>query len=243
MSFLYIVSLIILFTVFVLVMYFIKYMKNCFFWNVVFISLVFSCYLSMVIIALVKSGPYDWNFHETLPTARISPFMFCFSPLYLVLPNKIKKYFGTLISLLCVGMIISPIAVAIRCFYINYAFHVSYLLDFIAHFSFALFGIFLIQSKQVELKTKNVLIGGGIIIVVSLFMIIINLIFDTSFFGLSLRGKHNTYNLVIVDNSFLSAVIYFSGLIIVLLLGLVFQKLLFEIMEFYKNKSQDKQVI
>ena len=240
MSFLYLVSLIILFSLFILILFFMSHMKNYLFWDIIFLSLIFSCYLSEVIIALIKNGLYDWNFHETLPISNISPFMFCFSPLYLVLPNKIKNYFGTLISLLVVGMIASPIFSGIRCFYIGYAFHISYLLDYIAHFSFALFGIYLVQSRQVELKMKNVLFGVGIIISVLLIIIVINLIFDTSFFGLSLRGKHNIYNIVIVDNSFLSAGIYFSGLIIILLLGLVLQKSLFEITRFYKNKSQDK---
>ena len=53
---------------------------------------------------------------------------------------------------------------------------------------------------------------------------ILNLIFDTSFFGLSLRGKHNIYNNVIVDNSYLSAAIYYAGLIFVLLMGYLVSK-------------------
>ena len=51
-------------------------------------------------------------------------------------------------------------------------------------------------------------------------MLVLNLIFDTSFFGLSLRGKHNIYNNVLTNNSYLSAALYFFGLICVLLMGL-----------------------
>ena len=59
-----------------------------------------------------------------------------------------------------------------------------------------------------------------------LVMMILNLIFDTSFFGLSLNGKHNIYHMVLVSNSYLNALIYFSGLIIIMVGSFLFQKLL-----------------
>jgi hypothetical protein len=50
-------------------------------------------------------------------------------------------------------------------------------------------------------------------------MMILNVIFDTAFFGLSLNGKHNIYNKVLVDNSYLSALLYYIGLLAVLVMG------------------------
>ena len=226
MSFLYLVTLGVLFTLFIVTIFFLKKLKNTFLWNIIFISVIFLFYVSVVVTALIRNGPNDWNFQNTLLTANISPFVFTICPIYLFLPMKIRKYFGALISLLTVGMILSPSIGCIYFFSISYKYHFFFSLDYITHFIFALFGIYLIQSKQVELNIKNSLIGGSLIIGVCLIMLIINLMADTAFFGLSLRGKHNIYNQVITDNSYLSALIYFSGLLIVLCVGFLFQKLL-----------------
>ena len=56
-------------------------------------------------------------------------------------------------------------------------------------------------------------------------MMILNVVFDTAFFGLSLNGKHNIYNNVLVLNSYLSAFLYFFGLCGVLLMGFGFSKI------------------
>ncbi len=87
-------------------------------------------------------------------------------------------------------------------------------------------GVYIIYSKQVELIVKDSLIAGPIIVVVALIMMIMNVLFDTSFFGLSLNGKHNIYPTVLTDNSLLSALMYFSGLVVVMILGFFCQKLL-----------------
>ena len=74
-----------------------------------------------------------------------------------------------------------------------------------------------------ELKVKQSLISGSLIVGVAVIMMILSVIFDTAFFGLSLNGKHNIYNMQIVSNSYLSALIYFSGLVFALCLGYFFQ--------------------
>ena len=50
-------------------------------------------------------------------------------------------------------------------------------------------------------------------------MLVLNVAFDKAFFGLSLNGKHNIYNVVLTDSSYLSAALYFIGLCGVLLMG------------------------
>ena len=156
----------------------------------------------------------------------MSPFLFAVSPLFLVLPKGIRKYCLNLISLLSIGMIISPIISVTHNIIINYKYHASFLLDYIPHLLFSLWGVYIIKSKQVELKIKPSIISGSLIVAVAFIMMIINVIFDQSFFGLSLNGKHNIYNQQLVANSYLSALIYFTGLIALLVLGYFFQKLL-----------------
>ena len=92
-------------------------------------------------------------------------------------------------------------------------------MDYTAHILLSLFGIYLVRSEQVDLTPVAALISGSVIFGSALLMLILNLIFDTSFFGLSLSGKHNIYNVVLTDNSYISVSLYFIGLSGVLALG------------------------
>lgn len=222
---LYLLTLILLLSIYIIVVLNMKNMKNYKVVNIIFASVVYVCYVSLVIIVYSDTGFYDWNFRNTLPVANISPFMFSIVPLVLLAPSKIRKHLYLLISLLCIGMFLSTVY---NCFYnfnINYKFHFHFVLDYIAHFALSLWGIYLIRSKQVELKFRSCLISAGIIFGVVTLMLLLNVFLDTSYFGLSLNGKHNIYNAVITNNSYLSALIYYIGLCFILVLGYVFNKI------------------
>ena len=188
-----------------------KHMRRVRRWNLLFMALVYVPYLALVWHMYRDTGADDWNFRNTLPTANVSPFMFSLMPLLLILPGKIKKQFHLLIAMLSVYY------AAIR-----YRFHPHFLLDFGAHFALSAFGVYLSKSGQVAWKPKNCLISAAWIYGVALGMLVLNGIFDKAFFGLSLNGKHNIYNMVLVENSYLSALIYFVGLGAVLLLGALY---------------------
>ncbi len=237
MSFLYLVTIFVLLGLWVGVFLLMKRFNNQTITNIVFASVIFTTYIACVVIAYIKVGFNDWNFQNTLPVANVSPFMFFVCPLFLILPKSIKKYFGSLISLLAVGMILSPILSCVRCFVINYKFHLSFALDYFNHIILSLWGVYLIQSGQTSIRIKDNLIGGAIIVGVALTMILINVIFDTSFFGLSLNGKHSIYNVVLVSNSYLSALIYFTGLGVVLVIGYFFQLWLYFLMKGRKERA------
>ena len=116
-------------------------------------------------------------------------------------------------------MILSP---AFNCIYnysISYAFHIHFFYDYIAHTALSLWGVYMLRSEQVELTVKNAIASSSIIIGVAAAMMALNVILDKAFFGLSLNGKHSIYNNVIVGNSYLSALIYFTGLCGVLVMG------------------------
>lgn len=219
----YIVALICLITVYVVVVHFMKYMKNTILYNLIFAGTITLSYIVFLIIIYCNAGPNDWNFHNALPCANVSPFMFCITPIVLVLPKNIRKHFMLLISLLIVGMFLSTV---INCVYnsaINYKFHFHFLLDYINHFALSLWGVYLVKSGQVELTKRNCLISGSLLLGVATIMLFINLIFDTAFFGLSLYGKHNIYNVVLTSSSLLSAFLYYVGVVGVLIMGFIAQ--------------------
>ena len=234
MSVVYLVTIVVLFAILIGVFMLMKYIKNHLLANIIFCLVIVTCYGIDLLLNYQRNGVNDWNFTNALPTANVSPFMFTVCPIFFLLPKSAKKCFGTLIALLFIGMILSPLFSCIYNFSIQYKFHPHFLLNYAAHIALALWGVYLVQSKQCELKIKECLIGGGIIVSVAIIMIILNVIFDKSFFGLSLNGKHNIYNVVLVSNSYLSALIYFTGLVAVMVGGFFAQKGLLKL----TNKEQ-----
>ena len=201
-------------------------MRSTKLWNGVFAASIFMFYLNVVISIYLDAGLYDWNFQNTLPAANVSPFMFVLTPLLCLLPSAIKKHLRFLITLLSVGMFLAAV---VGCAYnaaIGYKFHPHFICDYMAHVLLSLWGVYFVKSKQVEPKLKNALISAGIIISVALCMLLCNVALDTAFFGLSLNGKHNIYNVIVTDNSYLSAALYFAGLSLVLSLGFAYARVL-----------------
>lgn len=222
----YILALCILILFYIGVVYAMKYMKNVKVWNIVFTLVTFIAYITVVIVVYLDVGFRDWNFQNTLPVANVSPFMFASLPFSFVLPKKIRKYYFLLVSLLIVGMFFSAVFNCVYNTVISYKFHFHFLLDYIAHVVLSLWGVYLVKTKQVELTKKDITITFIVMLSIITLMLILNVIFDTSFFGLSLNGKHNIYNNVIVESSYLSALIYYIGVVVVLFMGLGAQKLL-----------------
>ena len=225
MNFEYIIALTVMLALYAAGIYLIKYIRNVRLFNVIFTCAVYIPYLLLCFIVYEDVGFYDWNFQNVLPVANVSPFMFSILPLILLMPKKIREHFYLLISLLTVGMLLSSVFGCIYNASINYRFHFHFMLDYVAHLILSLFGIYLIKSKQAKPTVKSCAISAGIILSVATLMLILNLILDTSFFGLSLRGKHNIYNNVLTDSSLLSALLYYIGLSVVLLSGVVISKI------------------
>ena len=219
MNYEYIIALAVLLAVYVGCIFLMKYMRSTRLFNLIFSALVFIPYVALAVIVYRSVGFYDWNFQNVLPVANVSPFMFTAVPVILLLPKSVRKHAYLLISLLTVGMLLSSVLGCIYNASINYKLHFHFLLDYISHFALSLFGIYLVRTKQVDFSLKGSILSGSIIVSSAALMVILNLIFDTSFFGLSLRGKHNIYNNVLVDNSYLSALLYFVGLIGIMAIG------------------------
>ena len=123
-------------------------------------------------------------------------------------------------GLLCAGMINCVFNIGRA-----YAFHWEMGLDSLLHAAVSWYGVYLVRSGQTQLTKKTCLISGGMVLGVAFCMMILNVILHTSFFGLSIYGEHNIYNIVVCENGYLSAIIYFIGLSAVLALGVLFQKL------------------
>ena len=220
----YLILAVILLALYVAGLYALRYVKDKRWPNIVLPPMIFTCYLYVVITMYLDVGFHDWNFQNTLPTANVSPFTYCLALLSLVLPKKAKEYVYTLISLLSFGVLgagmLSCISNAAR----DYAFHWTITLDSFAHVALSWFGVYLVKSGQVRLEPRKCLFSGLFIVGVAVVMMLLNVIFHTNFFGLSFRGEHNIYNMVLCESAYLSAGIYFLGLCAVLTVGYFYQK-------------------
>ena len=222
---LYILALILMLLIYAVLFYLMKYMKRTALANAIFVAFIFIPYVMLSLTVYLDVGFYDWNFQNTLPVANVSPFMFVLIPLTFLLPRVIRRHFLLLISLLSVGMFLSSV---LGCCYnaiIGYKFHIHFTYDYVSHFAASLLGVYLIRSRQVTLTLRNTLISSSIIIGAAGVMLILNLILDTAFFGLSLKGDHSIYNTVLTESSALSAILYFTGLAAVLTLGYVYMRI------------------
>ena len=222
----YIVALVILIAIYVLALVFLPRCKHPSVVNAILIGVCLSCYLALVLIVYRDVGYADWNFQNVLPTANVSPFMFSSLVIYIFLPKEIKKYWSVLISLLSAGMLGAATIECVTRAVIRYDFHFHFLLDYVAHLSLSLLGVYLVKSGQVEFRKRGCLISGGALLSVALIMLIVNAILDTAYFGLALDEKYNIYNNVLAPNAYLSAVLYFVGVVTVMTIGYFYVKLL-----------------
>ena len=220
----YIKLIAILLLIYVAVIYLMERIKNRKAANLIFFLVTYFFYIIYLLKVMSNVGYDNYYFYESLATANISPFMFSIMPLIFFSRGRLQKYLYLLVSLLSVGMLLSPVLNAVTYAIKDTTFGIIFAWDYIAHLSLSLWGIYLVKSGQVKLNIRDSLISSFIIFGVCDLMIVLNLIFDTSFFGLSLTGKHHIYYNVITENSHLSAIIFFGGLCFVLLGGYLFVK-------------------
>ena len=222
----YLICLIVVLLLYILSIILMPKMKNTKLTNTILIVVILVCYIALVLFELIKCGVYDWNFQYTLPVANVSPFMFTSLIIYIFLPKRIKEYWSRLIGLLSLGMLLATILDCSSRISTSYAFHFDFLLNYIAHLSLSLLGIYLYKSNQIDLNVKKSIISGCLLLGVALTMLILNAIFNTSFFGLSTNDTYNIYLWVLAPTWYLSALLYFLGVTCVMLGGYFYLLLL-----------------
>lgn len=174
-------------------------------------------YLLYIYISYKQLGFKDYYFIYCLPPSNISPFMFTLSIFTLFLPKKINKFIFLVYSNLIVGMLFSPILSDVYWISQNNIYHILRTLDSFSHVMLSLFGIYLVLTKQVEVTKKSFFISLILMYSLVLVMIILNIIFNTEFFGLAFNGHHHIYQIVLTSSPILNIIYYICGLFLVLL--------------------------
>ncbi|MGI6377927.1 MAG: hypothetical protein ACOX0I_02535 [Bacilli bacterium] len=171
-----------------------------------------------------------WNFNNVLPTSNISSLMFTMVFVVLFLPKIIKKHFYLLMTMLSFTMIVAGIGSPIWYMFFD-RYYPFFSIEWITHFTMAFFGIYLLLTKRIEITVKNCLKALMIIYMIVAIMIVLNIIFGTSFFGLAFNGEHHIYRHIIIPNPYLSALVYITGVTFFLVTGYFFLKFIKKIDE------------
>lgn len=152
---------------------------------------------------------------------NISPFTFTVIPLIYIMHDKIKKFFLPAVAFLSVGMFCAMIITPqySYLFSFNNVASFAYTLDALCHLNCSLFGIYLIASGQVKLTFKN--LGKAAIFMYSVitFVVIINALFHTNYFGMCPYGGYSIYMLNLFEDYWSTLLAYLVGVLFVLFAG------------------------
>ena len=186
--------------------------------NTIFASIILILHTCDIIFSAIEGN--GLNLKNVTPISNISPFIFTIIALTIFLPCRINKYIYKYIAIFQWALFIAAFYVPIAALIKQDSTYFSFaIFDSVAHIVTAAFCYYLRKTKQVDVSFKEFgyisLITSSLVVVV----IIINLICHTNFFGLNFYGNHNIYGSVIVEDGFLSAFIYLSGLALALWSG------------------------
>ena len=173
--------------------------------------------LFFYLLLIIFNGIYHkWDMQtiqDVNPLSKMSPFIFATVFFINFAPKTIKKYYYTILSTLILAMAGVGIFAALVDGLMNDMdyFVIWMYFDSFSHISIALLGLWLVISNQITYERKMLLKCLMTLYSFLMILVIINIIFRTNFFGLSVYGEHNIYGIVI-DPWILSFAVYFAGL-------------------------------
>ena len=152
---------------------------------------------------------------------NISPFIFTLIPLTVFMKDKIKEYAYSAIAFLHLGLflatLISPEYVVIFDYKTEATF--AYAAEAMCHIWAALFGVYLILTKQTDISLKSWIRSIVFMLSVVSFGVMLNLILDTHCFNMN-PNDYSIYMLDIFGSFEATLAAYYLGIIVVLTLGM-----------------------
>jgi len=162
-----------------------------------------------------------WLDNGFMTLANISPFIFTLIPLTVFMNDKIKEYAYSAIAYLHLGLflatLISPEYVVIFDYETEATF--AYAAEAMCHVWAALFGLYLMLTKQVRISFKSWISSIVFMLSVVSFGVMLNLILDTHCFNMN-PNDYSIYMLDIFGSFEATLVAYYLGITVVLTLGM-----------------------
>ena len=162
-----------------------------------------------------------WLDNGFMTLANISPFIFTVIPLTVFMKKSIREYAYSAIAFLHLGLflatLISPEYVVIFNYKTEATF--AYAAEAMCHIWAALFGMYLMITKQVEISFKGWLRSIVFTLSAVSFGVTLNLILDTHCFNMN-PNDYSIYMLDIFGSFGATLTAYYLGIIVVLTLGM-----------------------
>lgn len=175
------------------------------------------CYILNILDKIMGSQINMKHLNAVIPFGNYSPLIFTVCTILAFVPDKWTRWFKYFMGIMWLPMLIASLYNSISFIFTQGEYsYTCMIFDCISHGLIGLYGFSLLYNKVIVYDKKKLIWLLSCIMIVPIIMLILNAIFDTTFFGLNLNGKHNIYNVVITDNSYLSATLYLLGLAMLL---------------------------
>ena len=186
-------------------------------------------------------GMYEngWLKSGFVTLGNISPMIFTVIPLTLFMGEKTKQFAYSAIAFLWVGMFIALFISPEYVYIYDYRREATFLYtrEALCHMLAALFGIYLILTKQVKLNFASWLRSIAFMYAVIFFGVFLNFFFHTRNFGMDPYGDYAIYFLDIFGTFEATLLAYLLGVLTVLTLGLEFGYLMDRITRSYHEPA------
>lgn len=158
---------------------------------------------------------------------NISPMMFTTMPLIYFMHPKVKECYLSAAALLSFGMFVAMLVNPNYAYLFNFKQQATldYMYDSLGHLCFAVFGVYLIITKQVRISITTLKKASAWLYSIVTFGVILNFIFHRSFFGMNPYGNYSIYMIDIFGSFGATLVAYYLGIFVVLILGSQFNYL------------------
>ncbi len=188
------------------------------FWNVVFVvsnCLFFLCWN----LAAYERG---WLNNRFMTLDNISPMMCTAISFLFVMNERVRAYCKCAIAFLSFGMFCAMLISPERAYLFSFDEQADFLYasEALCHMIMALFGMYLILSKQVEINMKDLLKSMTFVYSVVGFGVALNYIFHKDFFGMAPYGDYAIYGMRLFGSFETTLIGYCLGILVVLVFGL-----------------------
>lgn len=187
-------------------------------WNAIFIIADFLAFSAWTYAGYQKG----WLIHGWMTLDNISPLMFTVILLTPFMRDWLRDYAYSALAFLNVGMFLATLISPEYDYIFNFNTEATfiYAIEAVCHLICALYGIYLVLSKQVKADFKHWIKSIVFLLSIITFAVVLNYIYHRRYFGMDPYGTPNIYMLDIFGSFPATLAAYYLGVVLVLTVGM-----------------------
>ncbi len=179
------------------------------------LSLIIVIAYILTILFSIKPA-FGYNMQFVYPISNVSPFLFTLVFISIFLSSKYKHILYKFFIMFWIAMLIAAFFTSFLCLIQSFPSYNFIYTDVYSHATFFLLTYYIIKNNIVKLSKKDFIYSYIFILCLILLIVIINLIFNRSFFGLALNDLCNIYGYKLFINPYTNLILYTLGLSIIM---------------------------